>query len=365
MQVTTLLDIPDALVQGLADGTYSRIGGTVRHVQTGRIVALLREAAPATDLLSAVTPVVGILNLGVSVLNLGVSVVGFIVVIDRLGQLEKELQNTKEVLLKSNQDLSRKIDLSFYANFAAALKLAQTAFTMSDVENRKAAAFQAINRFLEAEVVYHRYASDLLKSKTRGSEQYLLTLAFAYIAEIRCHLELREIYSAQSRFREVVAAFRPLVKRYIEILLTSKPCVYLHSEVEDETSLTRLTRIMRWLKQDESIDENAVFQRNRDAIFTLHRESDNWKSTLPDTVSAQLEFKGFPATFKQLPKLMDKMESMIETFQRLEAYEQEIQVMQQLGLNFQDWAQLTTPAPMTEIGESHLKCILVPEMVSA
>lgn len=304
------------------------------------------------------------MNLGVSVLSLGVSVIGFAVVSHRLNRLEQELQAAKEMLLKSNQDLSRKIDLSFYANFGAALKLAQAAFTMSNPENRRESAFQAINRFLEAEEVYYSYARGVLDSGVRGAEQYLLTLALAYVSEFRCYLELGEIESAQFRLREAVIIFRSLVETYVTTLLTKKLCVYLHSEIQDEISLSRLTNIIRWLEQDEAIDENAVFQRTRRDIFTLSREFDNWKESLPDAVKAHLEFKGYPATFKQLPQFVSQMETMIETFHRLEAYGEEVQVMQQLGLSFQDWSQLSPPV-FQSAETPQVVCILVPEVVAA
>lgn len=364
MSIKTVLDVPTNIAQGLAAGIYTRSGGTIRDAQTGNIVALLRDAAPTLDLLQGVTAVTGFLNLGVSVLNLGVSVVGFSAVIDRLGRLEQELQNTKEILLKSNQELSRKIDLSFYANFAAALKLAQSAFTMNDAENRKASAFQAVNRFLETEEIYYGYARGVLDSKARGAEQYLFTLALAYLAEFRCYLELGEIDSAQFRLRESVIIFRSLVETYVSILLTGKPCVYLHSEVQDEISLSRLTKIIQWLKQDKSIDENDVFQRNRQDLFTLHHKFDNWKESLPDAVRAELDFKGYPATFKGLPQLINKMEAMIETFQRLEAYGEEIQVMQQLGLSFQEWLHLSDLVTTSNSSEQKMVCILIPELAA-
>jgi hypothetical protein len=89
-----------------------------------------------------------------SILNLGVSVIGFTVIAQRLKELEKRLQKAQEFLIK----IDRKIDLSFYANFRAALDLAINAFTMSKGENRRSSALNAINRFLEAQHIYLDYA---------------------------------------------------------------------------------------------------------------------------------------------------------------------------------------------------------------
>lgn len=353
--VNTTLIIPKEIAQGLMNETLTRIGGVVRDANTGKIVAFLKETASAGNLMPS-NLVIGALNLGASILNLGVSVIGFSVVLNRLKTIEGELKSTKEILLKSNERIGQKIDLSFYANFAAALTLAENAFRMKDSENRRISAMQAINRFLEAEGIYSNSAKEILAANARGSEQYLLTLALAYIAEIRCYLELEEKDTAYQRQQEAIAAFRPLVESYIKTLLTSKPCVYLHPELKDEIDLVRVTKIVRWVERDDTISESECFQRYRSDIHTLYREEKEWKSSLPSAVWAHIESKDFPAIFKQLPILMEKMESMIETFQRLESYGAEVQMIQQLEMSFREWTQLT--ALPEEAAEAEIICIL-------
>ena len=71
-----------------------------------------------------------------SVLTLGVSVIGFAVIAQRLNELEHRLKQAEKLLNKVN----RKIDLSFYANFRAAIELANNAFTMTKIENRRSSA---------------------------------------------------------------------------------------------------------------------------------------------------------------------------------------------------------------------------------
>ncbi len=72
-----------------------------------------------------------------------------------LNAIEQRLKNIAEIFKK----IDRKIDLSFYANFRAALDLAHNAFTMNKAENRRSSALQAINRFLEAEHIYTGYTT--------------------------------------------------------------------------------------------------------------------------------------------------------------------------------------------------------------
>lgn len=43
-----ILDIPEAILKGLQDGTYERIGGVLREVASKRVVAWLRETGGLT-----------------------------------------------------------------------------------------------------------------------------------------------------------------------------------------------------------------------------------------------------------------------------------------------------------------------------
>jgi hypothetical protein len=116
----TTFDIPNWILQGLKTGEYVRIGGVIRDSNTKQIVAMLREVSPnisgVRNLLSAASPVLGILNLGVSVINLGVSVIGFALILNKLKKLEescKEELNKLEEKIKGNiNNLHRKFDIS-------------------------------------------------------------------------------------------------------------------------------------------------------------------------------------------------------------------------------------------------------------
>ena len=176
IQVTFLL--ADWVAKGLNDGTFERVGGVIRDVTSKKIVTWLRDTnsvAPSDPtflppVIPALDPITGLLNLiasgvnqrldgienqivsigqslqfsqsilqvstAANILNLGVSVMGFAVIAQRLKELEQRLQKAEELLNKVN----RKIDLSFYANFRAALDLAMNAFTMTKIENRRDSA---------------------------------------------------------------------------------------------------------------------------------------------------------------------------------------------------------------------------------
>ncbi|MEW5861437.1 MAG: hypothetical protein AB1861_29335 [Cyanobacteriota bacterium] len=385
--VTATFVLANWIAKGLASGIYERYGGVIREVATGRIVTLLRESQPPTDSssnrfnfffdaanaagstanavitgkgLAAINQRLGGIEQGlqltqgmlqvtsaVSVLNLGVSVMGFAVIAQRLKELERRLQQAQELLNKIN----RKVDLGFYANFRAAIDLAANAFTMSKRENREHSAMQAINRFLEAEHVYTDYTDAELEQKSQIADEYLLTLSLAYLAEARCYLELGESDTALRRFREGAVVLRSRIQKYIDLLLTSNPAAYLQPQFKGQIDLRRLTRIYQWT--DPNLDENAVFEMQRENLVKLMGDPNQWVSSLPPAIwDFRVDWVGKafwddpkPHIYARLPKTLETIESVIETNNRFEAYQAEIQAIAQLGITFYEWLQL---APDTE-----------------
>lgn len=395
--VTTTFTLPAWIAQGLATGAYERVGGVIREAGTKRVVSWLREtgtsnlpvfpgllgfsgiALPSDPVTGALNFVVQSLNTGVllkgfsdvklqlsviekqievvqqslqvtsaiSALNLGVSVMGFAVINQRLDELEKRLAKTEELLNK----IDKKIDLAHYANFKAALGLATNAFTMSKRENRDNMATQAINRFLEAEHIYSDYAGKELKQGSQLADEYLLTLSLAYMAEVRCHLELNEIDTALRRLQQAERVIGSLAKKYVELLLTSNPAAYLQPQLKGQIDLRRLTQLYQWI--DPTLDENAVFEMHRESLLKLAQDQAKWIESLPAAIwDAQVDWVGKafwddpkPQIFARLPRVMAAMESMIETHRRLESYQWELQAIAQLGISFHEWLQLTPSEP--------------------
>ncbi|BAZ83338.1 hypothetical protein PN497_20405 [Sphaerospermopsis kisseleviana CS-549] len=372
IQVTFAL--ADWVAKGLQDGTFERVGGVIRDVASKKIVTWLRDsnsvdnaaisAKGFSDLnqrLDGIENHIGSIgqnlqfsqsilqvSTAASILNLGVSVMGFAVISQRLNEIENQLKQAEELLNKIN----RKIDMSFYANFRAAIELAINAFTMTKNENRRSSALQAINRFLEAEHIYKDYTINELSQKSQIIDKYILTLSLAYIAEARCYLELEEHETAIRRFQEGAKVIRLLINQYVEIMLTSNPAAYLHPQFKGQIDLCRLTKIYRWI--NANLDENAVFDMLRENIFKLAQNNNEWLSSLPSSIVDRNEirwglFGGNPTpltgrfekeVFTRLPQVFAVMESMIETNNRFEFYQTEIQAISKLGISFHEWLQL-------------------------
>ncbi|OCQ92995.1 hypothetical protein BCD64_08790 [Nostoc sp. MBR 210] len=284
-----------------------------------------------------------------SILNLGVSMMGFVVIAQRLKELEQRLQQAQELLNKIN----RKIDVGFYANFRAAIELAINAFTMTKPENRRSSALQAINRFLEAEHIYTELTDIEIEQQSPISDEYLLTLSLAYLAEVRCYLELEEHDTALRRFQEGSKILRSRIPKYVDIMLTSNPAAYLHPQLRGEIDLQRLTQIYQWI--DPNLNENAVFEMQRENLFKIIQDSNQWIESLPAAIVSRVEVQGGwfgpnhndlkKEAYKRLPQAVEVIESMIETNRRFEAYQTEVQAISQLGIGFHEWLKLT---PSTE-----------------
>jgi len=343
--ITPTLEIPPEITEGLMKGIYERIGGVVREVGSKQVVIWLRDAPNiSVNNLAAVADITS----SASILNLSISVMGFAVVLHKLKDLEERLQKIQKILEK----IDRKIDLAFYANFRAALDLATNAFSMNQLETRKNMAIQAINRFLEAEHIYLDYIDKELEQRSKLVHEYLLTLSLAYIAEARCHLELEESDVALQRLEAGYKVISDRIRKYLDILLTSNPAAYLHPKFKNKIGLSSLTKVYQWI--DPNLDEAAVFEMQRDNIFSLKKDQGiesgyQWVNKLPQAIVSESEVQGSmwgnreemkTEAMNRLPQVFSTMESMIETIQRFEAYHSEVKAILKLGITFREWTLL-------------------------
>ena len=381
MLYNVAFDIPAHIIQGLANGSYERVGGVIREMGSKKIVTWLRDApnlanftagSPINAVGNKLTTLLGSATAITGVLNLAVSTMGFALVLNKLKGIEQQLELAQEIL----KSIEYKIDLSFYANFRAALDLALNAFTMMNPETRKISAMQAINRFLEAEHHYTKLADIEINNGSQVADEYLSTLCLAYIAETRCYLELEELDTARRRLKESTATLRPRFEKHINTLLTSNPAAYLHPSLKEQIGLKQLTEIYQWLYP--GVTENDVFDMQRENIFKLAQQPQQWIESLPqaihlpkDTIKTNVinDIKKQAQNFlvSKLPKskndlqdtipqspemeiygllpiMMTLIGSMVEDYNRLAMYESEVETIQQLGMGFHDWQKLTPPS---------------------
>jgi hypothetical protein len=370
--VNATFQVPESIAHGISNGAYERVGGVVREVGSKKVVAWLREAYDTGEpvLSNVLSP--SLVGAVASTLNLAVSTTGFIIILKRLSVIEQQLEQAQEVL----QTIDYKIDLSFYANFRAALDLAINAFTMTNSETRKMSAMQAINRFLEAEHHYTKLTDIEISNGSQVADEYLSTLCLAYVTEVRCYLELEEIETARRRLQEGAAVLRPRFEKYINTLLTSNPAAYLHPSLKEHVGLKRLTKVYQWLQP--RLDESDVFEMQRENLFRLAQKPEEWTNSLPKAIhipkgriatptnvfnglakQSKKFIEALPSISKtkagspeavtpspeteaygRLPTMMELMETMVENNNRFAMYESEVGTIHRLGMGFQEWRQL-------------------------
>jgi len=388
MNLDVTFDVPKHIALGLLSGKYERVGGVVREMGTKQVVAWLREGYNASNqvlstvlspstLSATASTALSLANPVISVLNLAVSTMGFLIIKNRLGVIEHQLEQAQGVL----QTIDYKIDLSFYANFRAALDLACNTFTMTNSETRKMSAMQAINRFLEAEHHYTTLADIEINNGSLVADEYLSTLCLAYVTEVRCYLELEELDTARSRMQEGVAALRPRFEKHVNTLLTSNPAAYLHPNLKEQVGLKHLTKVYQWL--EPGLDESDVFEMQRENLFNLAQKPEEWINSLPQAIcipkiatqsnaftnfakyskklvmesplmstiskmktgSQEAEMQSPESEiYNHLPAMMAVIESMVEDDDRLAMYESELEIIHRLGMSFQEWQQLAPPS---------------------
>lgn len=284
-----------------------------------------------------------------SLLTLGVTAIGFTTIYKKVQGLETQL---KAVQLKL-KDVNEKIDIGFYSNFRAALDLARNAFSMEDESNRRSSALQAINRFLEAEHIYLDLTDKELEKGSPIADEYLLTLCLAFIAEVRCYLELCEYGTARRRLEEGKTKVRSRMIERVDNLLTSNPVMYLHPSLTGVVDLSRLTSIYQW--KNPSATENSVFEEFREHLGKTWDLSE-WSKQFPASIMEQskikrnffgLDNKSQNAIFDRLPKAINEIEEIIETNRRFESYEYELKLLEQTKIPFSKWLNTAPETPNT------------------
>jgi hypothetical protein len=380
--------IADVVVNGFNDGTIERVGGALMLAATKQVIALIRgdeNASSVTSITGAAmgagtkattcaleTIGAGSLGLGAAplgVLSLAVVQMEFAVLLNRVTRIERRLQETQVLL----EQVNRKLDLGFYSNFSAALDLASRAFHMEKETNRRDAAWQAVNRLAEARRHYTKLADFEITAKSRLATEYLKTLLLAYAAEIRCYLEMEEPEEALKLLDLGTSEIYPLVQCHVNNLLTSNRAAYLHPYLIGKVDLRRLTNGLRWF--DPTLDENKVFEQQRENYLKLGRDLSDWIRTLPSAIwdpiidgqraaststaaaknnLLKLDFgKWFNSSgptadterkiFERLASTFNSIEGLIEDMRRFQGYKAEIQALKRLEIDFRQWSETHTP----------------------
>jgi tetratricopeptide (TPR) repeat protein len=357
--ITTTLgarpELAAKITWGLDNGVYERIGGVIRHAENKQIITWLRNIDGMSIDPSIVTKLgpLTLLSVATSFLNLSITAIGFAIILRRLGEIKQQLA----LIGSSLAGINRKIDLSFYANFGAALELARTAFEMREESNRRITATQAINRFLEAE---HHYLSLLdmeFDTDSWAASQFIDTLILAYVSTARCYLELGEVETARHHLEEGSRILFPRVRHYYEAVVGIKSAIYLHPQLSSEISLKRVTQLLRY--QDPALSEASVFEKLRLSIWEIASQNpETWLKELPRSLwTPEVDGKkkigpvkisigkdeALARLLPRLPKAFEQVERAYETSRCMEGFQVELEYLIDKNISFEEWQRLPMP----------------------
>lgn len=366
----------------------------VREVASKRVVAWLRETGgltladsisnciPAVDIVNGIianiqlrqinlrlidtrgklNTVLGLtkFNAAIGLTNLGLSAVDFAVVTSKLNQIDSRIQS----LQASVESLRESIDRSLLAKAKSAIDVAEIALKMSSSTNRKRLVTEVIQPLLEAEH-YYLAAWDSNWNKNDGilACEYILILSLVYVTEIECYLEMEEHEIALKRLAEAEEILRPRIRKYVELLLTTKPSVYLHKAYQEGVSLSSVVEILKYVKGESDVDKlfdkyirpdifsaqsiesyfDSMPTRSKNAILALIAPrliDPSWWTVLDRIVWDPPRRE---AIISRANQVIAAAQSMIELDRRLEGYRYEITEMTRLGLSYQEWQSLVLP----------------------
>jgi hypothetical protein len=376
----------------------------------------------ATKILFQFGSISSILNLGISAMGFALVMNRLKGienrVIERLNKIEQNFKQNQDAL---NQ-FRRNFDIFIYANFGSALDLAHDAFTMKKPENRLSMANLAINRLAEVQCNYMSYLDVALEEDLQLTCEYISSLFLLCVVRARCYLELGETETACFHLQEGTNFLRSRIKKYVKGLLSTTPVAFVSpswtqaqgltwggSHLSSPIDLSRLVKICQWLDSslDTSLDEKNILleaqRKNLIKLIAYPTSSTSYSAgVFPVRLGALgLEFGGIVGASvggtlgaiagigaeiairkalensnpteedsnpnpeeilqlleKEIPEVVKKIEDMIETYHRFEAYQLEIQALEKLEINFHDWLQL---APNSELQQNEAELMwLIP-----
>lgn len=332
------------------------VNGIIANIQLRQINLRLIDTRGKLNTVLGLTK----FNAAIGLTNLGLSAVDFAVVTSKLNQVDSRIQS----LQASVESLRESIDRSLLAKAKSAIDVAEIALKMSSSTNRKRLVTEVIQPLLEAEH-YYLAAWDSNWNKNDGilACEYILILSLVYVTEIECYLEMEEHEIALKRLAEAKEILRPRIRKYVELLLTTKPSVYLHKAYQEGVSLSSVVEILKYVKSESDVDKlfdkyirpdifsaqsiesyfDSMPTRSKNAILALIAPrliDPSWWTVLDRIVWDPPRRE---AIISRANQVIAAAQSMIELDRRLEGYRYEITEMTRLGLSYQEWQSLVLP----------------------
>jgi ribosomal protein S15P/S13E len=380
-------EIPSYLQKGLESGALERIGGVVRERTNGQVVAWLRDSVAyeqqtAKAAPNPSSPIYGViqasqvrqLSTGASLttsqlmklsvagqmVNLAVSVLSFGVLLQRLDDLEKQIQGLGEAIL---QEFKRDRD----NDFQVALEAARDVYEHADKNQKDLAARSAIDRLKSARNNFLRDFENAVidrsnREKIKLAQALLERAIYAQIAVARCYWVTGNADTAAKQLGEELPKFKKHVKSLIEALLSPDPALYFEASIPPER-LAQFFNVQHWLHDgSDAITAESMFEILQELRKDFFRPDLSEKIT--QSTQAQpptplpvvgVVLSKFSQSSKRsesdwrtpLLKNLERSLVLIENYQRLEGYELEIRTAR---LSLEEWEKLVDAKRLAEHG---------------
>jgi len=378
-------EIPSYLQKGLESGALERIGGVVRERTNGQVVAWLRDSVAyeqqtAKAAPNPSSPIYGViqasqvrqLSTGASLttsqlmklsvagqmVNLAVSVLSFGVLLQRLDDLEKQIQGLGEAIL---QEFKRDRD----NDFQVALEAARDVYEHADKNQKDLAARSAIDRLKSARNNFLRDFENAVidrsnREKIKLAQALLERAIYAQIAVARCYWVTGNADTAAKQLGEELPKFKKHVKSLIEALLSPDPALYFEASIPPER-LAQFFNVQHWLHDgSDAITAESMFEILQELRKDFFRsdllekitQSVQPSALLPivDAVLSRLSPSSKRSESDWRTPLLENLERsliLIENYQRLRGYELEIRTAR---LSLEEWEKLVDAKRLAEHG---------------
>ncbi len=327
--ITTYFEVPEFIATGLTDGSMERVGGVIRYSDDLQTIAWLRQggqmgqvAESTAGLLEHVTRLSGSghLALGQFLASvtpfLNISMAGFSLIehITGIRAHEEELERIYDRVSEEFQR-NREVEL------LAALSFAENSFTARSTAYKHEAVVHVSYELTIARAQLMRDLAELLRAEM-NNENSRLAMTYQILAmkvcalSARLRLEIGEDDAALDGLSQCVAEHEDYVERFVRKWLGNRRALYFHESVDDQYFESYLS-IERWLRGQRDVLPDIVRAYRRGF----------WDDTVTEALYTRI---GLNKVLVENPFYQDSLpnsEILIENYQRLVGFEQELQSM--------------------------------------
>jgi hypothetical protein len=272
--ITVVMEVPISIEVGLKTGTLERVGSVIRHTHDKQVVAWLREGGqtlqnPNTTngLLASLMRSAGMNNHTVTVVlsrtmgtvNLAISAYTLHMMIQRVQQLEAQIENLYD-RLEAEFARERRVSL---------VSALQHARDVVDAENdgyKQKVASDAIKELGKAR---QHLLADFQNALADTSPENLLQAQGALVQamqldtmRVRCYLETDQHQLAKKRLAEWIEEYQALAQRLVNLWLGENRAVYFHPSVDDD-NLVRYVALEQKLRAKADVLLDLVLEHRQ------------------------------------------------------------------------------------------------------